>query len=926
LLLSKLANRDYHNEVLDNGLELAFITCPEATKSAISISIGIGHFNDPADCPGLSHLLEHMLFTGSERFADGNYLHDLVHKEGGFLNAWTSAQTCNFHFDCPEHLLQEGLDVLIDMVFHPRFELKGIEQEIQAIEAEFHLRINDDVRRLYDVHKQTANAEHPFTKFSVGNKGVFSQFTLADMQQKLRDHHCTFFTPNNIKIVIHAQQSESNTSLIAGLKQSVLDIKTSSPLKKPPLPALYLPKQKNCLIEVKPFKSAQTLIFTFCLPSISDHYRSKPILLLTHLLEDANKDGLQWYLKNEAYIVDLSASGGLEDGRHQDININLRLTEKGLNNVAHIIKTVLAWFDYLRQEGFQQWRFEEKAQQLWLQAQHASLPSPVDECILIANRLHDFSFEEALNIDSTMDRYDPVFFTTFLSYFTADHLRVFYIHDDAQTDHVTQQYKAPFSVKPLPSYLREAKERNDQCVSSVSKTFELPSRNHYMSSNFALVDKELEHEELHEFLHEQIVVKFSQNTSFETPKGDCYFSLESPSMVGSARNAAIKRLWIECISEQLSEEYSSAEMAGISFRVYGHQGGFSLHTSGFSHTQLMLCEEIIAGLSTLAIKPAVFLTMKEKLATTLKNNLLNKPVNQLFAALNIALQQNNFSQKEILDELDNIYLPELQSHVDSYFKTLHLEGLIVGNWRMSEVRNCVQNIAGKLPECNQTYKTQRSIVNIFGQQHSIVVSPYRSSQKQNTEPDSSTKNSGKENNIRENATVFYYQAENSSLLNRCIFVALEKLLSPFLFDELRNKKNLGYLVGCGYMPMNKRPGIAIYVQSPTHDCDAMARAMDDALFTFQHDLKELVSIFDNFKSSLARQFEIEDTNTSQYSQRLWVDFDSSVNSEAFKQAISSTLAELSFDEFYEQFEQIFIQRNTGFMHLSTQAVSNHRLN
>jgi secreted Zn-dependent insulinase-like peptidase len=157
-------------------------------------------------------------------------------------------------------------------------------------------------------------------------------------------------------------------------------------------------------------------------------------------------------------------------------------------------------------------------------------------------------------------------------------------------------------------------------------------------------------------------------------------------------------------------------------------------------------------------------------------------------------------------------------------------------------------------------------------------------------------------------------------------VALEKLLSPFLFDELRNKKNLGYLVGCGYMPMNKRPGIAIYVQSPTHDCDAMARAMDDALFTFQHDLKELVSIFDNFKSSLARQFEIEDTNTSQYSQRLWVDFDSSVNSEAFKQAISSTLAELSFDEFYEQFEQIFIQRNTGFMHLSTQAVSNHRLN
>jgi secreted Zn-dependent insulinase-like peptidase len=920
LLLSKLANRDYHNEVLDNGLELAFITCPEATKSAISISIGIGHFNDPEECPGLSHLLEHMLFTGSQRFEDGNYLHDLLHKEGGFLNAWTSAQTCNFHFDCPEHLLQEGLDVLIDMVFCPRFELKGIEQEIQAIEAEFHLRINDDVRRLYDVHKQTANAEHPFTKFSVGNKGVFSQFTLAQMQQKLKKHHSTFFTPNNIKIAIHTQKSDSNKAVIAALKQSVRDIKGASSIDKPPLPALYLPKQKNCFIEVKPFKSAQTLMFTFCLPSISDHYRSKPILLLTHLLEDANKDGLQWYLKNEAYIVDLSASGGLEDGSHQDININLRLTEKGLNNVAHIIKTVLAWFDYLRQEGFKQWRFEEKAQQLWLQAQHASLPSPVDECILVSNRLHIYSLEDTLSIDSTMDKYDPVFFETFLSYFTADHLRVFYIHDDAQTEHVTQLYKAPFSVKSLPTYLQEAEDNAEPCVNAVSKSFKLPARNHYMSSNFALVEKELEHEELHEFLHEQIVVKFTQNISFETPKGDCYFSLESPSMVGSARNTAIKRLWIECISEQLTEEYSSAEMAGISFRVYGHQGGFSLHTSGFSHTQLMLCEEIISGLSTLAIKPAVFLTMKEKLATTLKNNLLNKPVNQLFAALNIALQQNNFSQKEILDELDNIYLPELQSHVDSYFKTLHLEGLIVGNWRMSEVKSCVERIAKKLPECKQTYKTQRSIVNIFGQQYSIVVSPYCAPHKHNTRPGNVKENDNRDPAAKENATVFYYQAENSSLMNRCIFVALEKLLSPFLFDELRNRKNLGYLVGCGYMPMNKRPGIAIYVQSPTHDCNAMAKAMDDALLTFQHDLKELVSIFDNFKASLARQFEIEDTNTSQYSQRLWVDFDNSVNSEAFKEAITSTLAELSFDAFYQQFEQIFIQRNTGFMHLSTQAV------
>ena len=31
------------------------------------------------------------------------------------------------------------------------------------------MKISDDVRRCYQVHKETVNPEHPFSKFSVGN-------------------------------------------------------------------------------------------------------------------------------------------------------------------------------------------------------------------------------------------------------------------------------------------------------------------------------------------------------------------------------------------------------------------------------------------------------------------------------------------------------------------------------------------------------------------------------------------------------------------------------------------------------------------------------------------------------------------------------------------------------------------------------------
>mmetsp|Transcript_70458 Transcript_70458/g.223224 ORF Transcript_70458/g.223224 Transcript_70458/m.223224 type:complete len:125 (-) Transcript_70458:5-379(-) len=124
----------------------------------------MGHFSDPEDCQGLSHLMEHMLFAGSKRYPDGNYLNTLLNSHGGFVNAWTAAETCNVHFSCPANLFEESLDVLIDMLTHPMLSIDGIEQEVEAIDAEFSMRKQDDVRRLYDVHKQTTKTKNQKSK------------------------------------------------------------------------------------------------------------------------------------------------------------------------------------------------------------------------------------------------------------------------------------------------------------------------------------------------------------------------------------------------------------------------------------------------------------------------------------------------------------------------------------------------------------------------------------------------------------------------------------------------------------------------------------------------------------------------------------------------------------------------------------------
>ena len=73
--------------------------------------------------------------------------------------------------------------------------LESIKKEISAIDAEFSLKINDDLRRLYEVHKETSNPEHPFSQFSVGNASTLNTLSLKEVQQRLFAlHQNSFFT------------------------------------------------------------------------------------------------------------------------------------------------------------------------------------------------------------------------------------------------------------------------------------------------------------------------------------------------------------------------------------------------------------------------------------------------------------------------------------------------------------------------------------------------------------------------------------------------------------------------------------------------------------------------------------------------------------------------------------------------------------
>jgi secreted Zn-dependent insulinase-like peptidase len=864
---------------------VCLINSDTANKAALSMSIKAGHFNDPENCPGLAHLFEHMMFASSENHAKGNDLHELLSKNRGYINAWTSSELTNFHFDCAPSVFLNAFEQLVDMILNPMYSELGVEREISAIDAEFKMRLNDDIRRLYDVHKHTVNPKHPFYRFSVGSQGAFSKYSLSGLVTLLNQYHQQHVFGQNIKVSIVLptclsvnEKSKHEKQIIALLEsfpthqQSRLAIleNRAADIK------FYEQDQLQKIISVKPHKSTRNAIITFCLPNIDHFQHYKPLLVLAHILEDCSPKGLKQYLKKRNWCEDLSAGGALRGSNYQEFSINLRLTVDGEKHLNAILAAVFVFIKQTEEELIQAWHIKEKAKQLSMQRVLSDSPSPIDEATAIASRLHEEPLKELLESDIRLDvngKHEPQALAatkSVLAYMHPQATRVYHISCDVQTDRLSPYYRTPYSIETLSI---EAFMKN---LGEQVQRFELSPPNKYMPD----LDKEPDCPQIRETSHlvkDESSCWLAYDDQYGHYKSDIYLSIEHPNMVGSPQALAVKKLWLSMVNEYLETEFGHAEFAGLYYKLYGHQAGLSIHISGFADKQRVFAQAVIQAIIDFTFEQSDLDKAIRKMQSSLENAMLNKPINRLFFELNCHLQPNTYAHNEVLSILPSITTKEVVERTEQYWQYPFVETLIAGCVSEQQTRSfhaSMLELVSKGKRLNKRFTRNKRRVNLLNQ----------------TTTELSISSTGSEH-----ACICYFQAPKASTEQTVLMIMLEKLLSALLFDGLRNKRKLGYMVGCGFMPINGHPGLSIYVQSPKTD----ARQLHEAI------LEELSEIIDNTNLSKRRvndliktlqdQFSVSHTNQSQFAQKQWLNLDSDAP-EKEDQRIKKGLAQLNLDK------------------------------
>ena len=147
---------------------------------------------------GISHLIEHMLFKGSKKYKTFMELNKEFDKLNCSVNAATSKNLTFIDMKLPFQNLDEGLELLNEMVFNSLMPEDEIEKEKKVIIEEFN-RTNDDPQTKLEILTTQFNfKKHRLSNLILGTKYNVRSFS----RQKIYNFYKKYYIPSNCCISI----------------------------------------------------------------------------------------------------------------------------------------------------------------------------------------------------------------------------------------------------------------------------------------------------------------------------------------------------------------------------------------------------------------------------------------------------------------------------------------------------------------------------------------------------------------------------------------------------------------------------------------------------------------------------------------------------------------------------------------------------
>ncbi|KAJ2059138.1 metalloprotease [Coemansia sp. S146] len=785
---------DYKLIRLPNNLVVICVQDTETETAAATLSVNVGSNMDPVELQGLAHFLEHMLFMGTEKYADENEFTSFISEHSGDSNAWTQFSRTSYYFGIANDAFEEALDRFASFFTSPLFKQDCVDRELCAVDSEYKGLLNSDFWRSHQIECKLCSSGHPYSKFMSGNIETLQQGAKdhgLDLHQELLKFYNKYYSSDIMKLVVYGNHSLDQLAEWAASKFSDVKSRGDSVQRvfDHPVSAEFLGKA----VYYETVNDMHTMSMDFPVPEVKAMYRSDPFNYISHLIRHEGQGSVMAYLKQKGWATSLSAGMNTNQNKgFSEFNISISATPEGLEHYEDIMRAVFAYVRMLVNSGPQEWVQHEMSSLMKIGFDYRKKSDAVSQALNYMNHIFNeyLAPEHVLSKSCAYEVFDFAAILHCLSFISPDNFRVFIgalKHKSINCSEIEPYFGAAYHVDSISADLLRELASDDIHVDGLS----LPEKNEFMPTDFTIKNTDmlgaaavLRPTLLK--LNDNFELWFKQDDQFSTAKGSISLSINVPTVSSSPQNNVMSKLYFSMLNSDLGEDLYNAACAGLNFGVYPTNSAVEIYVAGFTSKLPELLKTIVERVKTFKVDSTQFLVYMAKFKQAFGNVANSTPVGLCETYTNYISNSSMWHYQLVESELPKITLDNLQAYVDSLFDVAFTKMCMVGNFDEEEalkVADNVQDVIKPSPNLGYTFNKVRA----YNFEPGYYVHQLQM-------PNDDCVNSAVKCSI--------YCGLQSDKRQVVLLEILEEVVNDSFFAQLRTKHQLGYDVGAsssGYL-------------------------------------------------------------------------------------------------------------------------------
>lgn len=813
---SQYDTNDYRSYVLENGLTVIQIYNTTATMSGVSLLVQAGSYDESID--GIAHFTEHLLFMGSEKYPKENTYGSYISENGGTSNAWTADTYTNYIFSVNSTALVTALDMFSQMFISPLFGESSVQREITAVDSEFTNYCNSDYWRSAEVLKCIANKSHPYSRFNVGNK---ESLNIPNIVQHVKDFYNQKYSSNVMKLCVVSDMDPN--ILESHIREMFGQILNKNCVVNKTYPQMFTSLNKT--IKVIPIKKTHTMSILWQLEITYDEmtqYKYKPSTFLSHIFGHEGKGSILAKLKALGWASNLSAGNTSNCYTYELFEIQMVLTDEGIQNINGILNIIYNYIDVCRTKLSDY----SKCEALYNDNKNSNnltwtfLPKSdaLNNAITITSIMHSYDCVNLSDLNKAPFHYES--FDEIAHSLINQQLHKFvqsnsivklssknFIQD--QTCYCTEQwYHALYNV-----------EDNEILEFPVTFTcLDIPENNAFIPENLSMTVSESDWNTFPILIKNTPTLQlYAKKTGkFGLPHAIATFILNVDEYYSDPTVNILVTLLAQTVMSQLNDTLYDAQLLNYNVSLLS-SNGLTIVLNGYHDKLPQLLKVLVDLLVSGELKESFFDIVKEKLRTNLQNEKLTESSRVIENVLRSNVDPQYISTDAKLSFLEQLSFENLLA----YAKILNFEkcvALFEGNVNNTFVDLMINQI------------DRLSIQGIDSSNQCAILEPM-------TNVDSVfSKVSENQQEKNDCILVVYCNGKYHPLLDESNFKlkALASLVNIFIaepfFDDLRTNQQLGYsvysypsVIGRDFQTITTQNFL---IQSPTTPCEELLKRID----------------------------------------------------------------------------------------------------